>query len=408
MLMKLKKWLLAGLAAAMMFGIMPMSAAAAEEEEPSFAEYIAEQFKEFKSQINVEAYADKNGWDMNETLKEVLHIILENGELFFLDSSKGIGISSNGRTTVLTDIPYTIKKSQYKSAKKNFDTAVDAALDCLDESMTKTDQALALHDYLILNVEYDDEFKNYDAYDALVSRKAVCQGYSTAYDYLLEQIGIESRIVQSESMNHAWNLIKLGSSWYHVDVTYDDPTPDRFGKVSHRYFLLSDKGMKADKHYDWAVYGETTPKASKTNFDSIFWRDDMKFSSAFVYADEYWYYTETGDGSYANIKRFKFGAGTQQVAKIDTMWTTDGGNSYYTSVAPSLALYDGKLYYNTAEAIYTISTGGKNAKKIFSPSAVDKKNDILVYGFRIRNDKLQFVTASSPQMASASIKQFSV
>lgn len=40
--------------------------------------------------------------------------------------------------------------------------------------------------------------------------------------------------------------MNLDGKWYHMDTTWDDPTPDRKGKVSHSYYLLSDDEMARD------------------------------------------------------------------------------------------------------------------------------------------------------------------
>jgi hypothetical protein len=406
--------------------MLPFTAAAAGTD--SFEEYMVKQLKSFKTDIDVESYTKKNGWDIDELMDEYWNILYENADLFFVDLSGTTYYyydSETGIPTSLSEIPYLMTKNEYAEKAKQFDAAVDAALDILDDGMSKTEKALALNDYLVLNTEYDTEklqladsgydshYLHNDAYHALVTRKAMCQGYAQAYDYLLEQIGIESRVVAGVAGggDHAWNLIKLGSSWYHVDVTWNDPTADRFGKVSHKYFLMSDEAMLANDHKEWYVYDRDLPKADKTNFDDVFWRDDVKYTSAFVYVSGQWYYTEPGDGTYVNIKRFKFGKGTQQVARIKTMWTAYGYDegTYWTGIAPSLAYHNGKLYYNTADAIYTIDINGRNAKKVLSPSAVDASKHVFVYGFRIRNNKLQFITARDPYtMDAAVIKQFSV
>ena len=39
---------------------------------------------------------------------------------------------------------------------------------------------------------------------------------------------------------------KLGGKWYHIDVTWDDPTPDQKGYIGYKYFLLSDQEMAKD------------------------------------------------------------------------------------------------------------------------------------------------------------------
>lgn len=108
-----------------------------------------------------------------------------------------------------------------------------------------------IHDYLIDNIEYGDATLGddmYNIYGALVLKKCVCEGYAKAYQYLLNEIGIENEIVigigtnsEDETENHAWNYVKLNNNWYAVDVTWDDPVIRGGGKLSkksrYQYFL---------------------------------------------------------------------------------------------------------------------------------------------------------------------------
>lgn len=107
------------------------------------------------------------------------------------------------------------------------------------------EQALWLHDWLTANARYDESASNrYKAAGVLLNGAGVCQGYSLAYKALLEAVGIESRLVESHSMDHTWNVVKLNGDWCHVDVTWDDPAPG--GNDSRAYFGLSDALMARD------------------------------------------------------------------------------------------------------------------------------------------------------------------
>lgn len=60
----------------------------------------------------------------------------------------------------------------------------------------------------------------YTAYGCLVRHKAVCQGYSEAFHLIMVQLGIPDKYQQGK--NHIWNKVKVGNTWYHVDVTWND------------------------------------------------------------------------------------------------------------------------------------------------------------------------------------------
>ena len=144
-------------------------------------------------------------------------------------------------------------------------------------------KALLLHDRMIRTCDYDVEAADNDddsptartAYSVLVRHKAVCEGYTMAYRYLLDLAGIRSEEIISEAMEHCWNYVLLDGHWFHVDVTWDDPVgsggmPDD-DLISRKYFLLSDAGIRRVEHHSWSTRG--LPPADDTRYDSAKWDD---------------------------------------------------------------------------------------------------------------------------------------
>lgn len=141
-----------------------------------------------------------------------------------------------------------------------FDKYCDILGACTSNSYSDYENELAIHDYLVSNIEYgggDEEA--YSAYDALIKGRAVCSGYAESFKTLLDMLGIESRAVTG-SVNgeaHSWNMVKLDGEWYHVDVTWDDPI-DGDGTISHKYFNVTDADMALDHIWEAGKYPEAT------------------------------------------------------------------------------------------------------------------------------------------------------
>ena len=136
-------------------------------------------------------------------------------------------------------------------------------IDKLVKSFAKYKEASVLcrkvHDWLSMNVMYDrDEIdkhlyrrNNHNIIGPLIERKAVCEGISLAYQYILNRFGIDcmtvsGRVLKTEGQYykeyHAWNVISLNKSNYHVDVTWDRPI-DIFGKKhpAYGYYCMPSK-----------------------------------------------------------------------------------------------------------------------------------------------------------------------
>lgn len=160
-------------------------------------------------------------------------------------------------TILVVGYQYTPKELAEKLEKEVEEQAVvDAAIaSCVTDGMSDYEIAKALHDYLALNNEYDMRYYSggmprisYTAYGALVNRTSVFAGYALAYQHLMEDAGIPCEYVTGMTTRggHAWNIVQIDGEWYHVDVTWDDPTPDREGYVRYDYFLKSDRAMSRD------------------------------------------------------------------------------------------------------------------------------------------------------------------
>ena len=132
----------------------------------------------------------------------------------------------------------------------------------ITENMSDTDKVKAIHDYIILNCAYD--YNNYIsgkvgfearlAAGALCNRSAVCQGYAAAFNMLCRRVGVRSVVVTgtapASTADHAWNMVLIDGQIYYVDVTHDDPVPDVTGRISYRYYMLSEAEM-TELGYVW-------------------------------------------------------------------------------------------------------------------------------------------------------------
>ena len=123
-----------------------------------------------------------------------------------------------------------------------FDNAADSFLSEIDLEESAPRVALQIHDKLIDLVSYDKEAASssdkdlaHTAYGALVANsrgeenRAVCDGYSYAYEYLLQKAGIRSTVIAGRAGDdeetagpHSWNLVELDGQWYEVDATWND------------------------------------------------------------------------------------------------------------------------------------------------------------------------------------------
>lgn len=223
--------------------------------------------KDFKSSANLSKYRFTKS-DMQSALNTVLK-----DDYYLLDSIISVNVSARFKNGYITTayFKYYYSKSTMKKRYSSLVSAVKAAKKSIGTVSSKEQAALAVHDYLIKRATYDMDYYNYamahkgyvnwNAHSArgiLVSKKGVCSGYAYAYRILMKEYGIPCIIVDSTAMNHAWNMIKLGGQWYHVDCTWDDPDASTSWKengsgnlVYYTHFLLNNTEMNQAKHHSW-------------------------------------------------------------------------------------------------------------------------------------------------------------
>lgn len=333
-------------------------------------------------------------WDSTEDRKQLLNlyyaVINDHPDLYF--ARTGYGVSYNTKTKLISKITPNYFVNVDDSA---FQAGVQKAKAAVMPGMDDLQKAIAIHDYLVLNCEYDKERlsnktipqESYGAYGALANRIAVCQGYALAYKYLMNEYGIECYIVTSDKMNHAWNIVKIDGALYQVDATWDDPTWDRFGLVSHANMFLSDTAF-GKNHHDWYVTkgsGIIALKAEGTKYDSAFWRD-VKSPLVYDAGGTKRHYYVSAD------KKLQSRACSAQEIDADgtTLLTLDTSSS-------GLALGGTKLYYNTSKSIAYIDITDSAYAEHEQFSLKDEDTN-QIFGFVKSDDKIRYVkrTGESP------------
>ena len=296
-------------------------------------------------------------------------VINEHPDLYFVEKRYQASVSGSYLYTVNLTYNNTLDDAAVQRG-------IGEALATVDETMSPLEKAIVLHDYLVVNCEYDKE--NLDAgtvpneshtiYGVFAKRMAVCDGYALAYKYLLKQVGIDCYMVTSDSMNHAWNMIVLDGQYYQVDVTWDDPTWDKIGRAVHTYMFRSDSAFA--KHQDWRItYGSQTVdyKATDTRYDNAFWTECD--SPLVLVGDDCYYVSFDSVKNEGVIKKgtlANFTDGGTAIQSIDC-WTVWGNpNSYWQGAYSGLFRVDDRLYYNDKSSIYSIAMDGTDKRTEFT------------------------------------------
>lgn len=365
--------------------------------------FIVSYLEEHESVINIKGFNVPSD-EFPTIYSEILN---ENPGLYFVNG--GYRINVDNQTKCVIDI--TPSYNSFYTVDKT--TAVSDAVKVIADNANKYstsdfEKVLYVHDYLAQNVEYDIDNVGrdyslvhyiYNPYGALVNKKAVCQGYAEAFAYIMKALNIESCLVTSDNMNHAWNAVKLDGSWYHLDVTWDDPLVDAQGRAMHKYFLLSDVELKnedesiRDKHFDYE-FKNSSVSCSSTTYDDAWW---VNIDSLITpYGSDYYYVKidKVGpDYDHENAKvtlvaRNK--TSDSEVAKDEkpAVWITNETESsiQFTNGVASLSRINDTLFYNSHDHIYSYNLANNQKKECYTLPTSDTSSRNWIFGSMVLDD----------------------
>lgn len=294
-------------------------------------------------------------------------IVCEIPEAFHYEAVEAIYDKS---TNMIFQLRFTYNCSPEEYVQKRYeyereaDTLLYGIID--NNNLTDVQKALLLHDRLALHCEYGDVNGSYldtaTLYGALVGKAPVCQGYAAAYIYLLGRVGIRSEMCISKQLNHAWNIVYIDDEAYHVDVTWDDPTPDVAGQVYHYNFLLSTQALKngISDDYDTSHNANdfnTTPVSTK--YDNAYWQHSF---TAFQLLDNEIYYIDN------DAQKLCRESDKAQLADVSDTWYISADGYYMVGNYACLAADTQYLYYSLSDSIYRFDPKTESNQQLYTPA----------------------------------------
>lgn len=370
-----------------------------DEQRSAFKESV----EKYESQIDVSGW----GWTV-ENVKEKYKEMIE-----YYPELNNVVSHGSVEYTRYDDVNIDKIIMEYTDDARQVSAELSAAIaevkkSVVTKGMSDEEKVLAYHEYLTSTISYDTQCfasgvsesgHSYDMYGALVEHVAVCAGYAEAMLYFLKYEGIPCGIVSSENVDHAWNIVYIDGQWYHVDVTWDDPINDVPGRALHTYFLVSFDTMnnrsvetsgEAGDRSDMKVvctYGGTYDKASSTKYESgCMWNG---VETSMWYKAGYWYALRAKSKYTYELRRYDYDKNSYTVLDSGTSKWYKGDGRVWASQYGKLFMYNGYLYYSTADAIYRINLSGKTMKPELFASMKNGKYDkgVYIYGLGYKKGK---------------------
>ena len=333
------------------------SSVAYQTENADMLYYIYRQILDYQTKIDISEYRIPYDQENFQAIYDALSGIFP--ELFYFDTtvfdSPTYFYSADFYMKELV-MNYNKSQSEIKAMLDAFHEKADYYLSLVDDSMDEFTKALVLHDALVLNARYQIKSEGSETIDSttytfMVEGWGRCENYAECYAYLLAHVGIESEIVNSDSMNHEWMKIHLDGSdyYYNVDVTWDDPLyggKDRPNKVAHTYFLLSDEAFQ--NHSKRNHYGYISNFESDAAYDGQENLHTIDHPFFFVDGKLYTLYRSGLEGRIATYD-YEYDELTDVYTVTDKWYSASGG--YWSSNYSDIGMYQGLLYFNRENSV---------------------------------------------------------
>lgn len=283
-------------------------------------------------------------------------------------------------------IGYSVSEEEAGRRQKEMEQAASEIIDTINSSpreLKDYEKAWLVCQWLAETCEYGSNYNpsggmnsgNFDpelhtAYSALVKKQAVCDGYATAYQYIMRDLlGIPCLVVINSDRSHVWNMVKIDGKYYHVDVTWARNALEP-SAPSGKYFLLTDeeiRALDASSHGAWSgpydmeaadgpSYAERNPLWSvEDNFNQA------ERGSGIVYYEGCYYFA-----AYHNIYRVADLLDYEE-SKRQRVCQTDNNTAEWASPVVgmwiSIQEYHDCLYFHGRQRIYRLNLADKSEEE---------------------------------------------
>ena len=291
---------------------------------------------------------------------------------------------------------------------------LDAISEQIHDDWSPVEKALFLHDYLAVHYNYtpnhisgSDDYLEYSAYGMLTRGYAVCEGYAWLYSILMNREGIETHVVCSVALGHAWNMVHIGEEWFHVDVTWDDNRQGHAGLVSHTSCLKGHDAMLESGHNmdDWKlVTGKPESELNVSDrYDNAFWDDST--STVQFYQGKWLVVTPTDSLSCFNLYDYDAETGEAECETLLTskvFWTSQRIGYYYPGAWFVPAVYEDVIFYTFPN--YIMAWYDNQTHSVYKLSDEQKAFGKL-YGLYVDGENLIYDVSPSP---SGEVQEYSI
>ncbi len=197
-------------------------------------------------------------------INDVISKLFEDNAVIFYAEVNSFSVKDS--STVL-HIRYSYPTEQIEYIAGVINTSLERLKEkCKGASLLEKE--IIVHNLLVKSVVYDldEQLPIYKSHAAFLYQRAVCSGISWAACLMFGYLGIDAFRVRGDALPkkddgsslHAWNMVRCGNAFYHLDITFDNGLTKGSDYFTYDYFNLTDEQARRSRIWydDYIVSGK--------------------------------------------------------------------------------------------------------------------------------------------------------
>lgn len=210
-----------------------IEAGVAPSVEEYYYDHLPEELHEAYREIYVRIMRGEDSGDMMASVtvddfwKVYYAVLSDHPEIFWIGTKAQVEESGLTGKVVGYSFEITVPSEARASMREQLEAEADACIGQIAADASQYQKIKFVYEYLINTVEYDaisPDSQNIQS--ALLYKRSVCAGYSKAFQYILNRMGLFCTYITgtiAEGGDHGWNMVRIDGNYYYVDVTWGDP-----------------------------------------------------------------------------------------------------------------------------------------------------------------------------------------
>lgn len=198
-------------------------------------------------------------------------------ELYYFSKKIGIAATQSvmslfggGGKNMMLMAEYIYSEQEIRLCESKINEAKQELRKAINARTTDEEKVILVAEYIVANTTYEINNRyNQNAASALCYGRAQCSGISAACKLLLDWLGVECIVVGGDADDgsgvlgpHAWNIVRIGREYYHIDVTFmlgcNKSKKAPFKKI---FLFYDDDKISIDHRWDRGALPKCTDKS---------------------------------------------------------------------------------------------------------------------------------------------------